>query len=196
MSKAIEVNFEVTPNPNSLKFTVSQQISTLNRGFDDPLKAGISPLASKLFGFPWASEVYIGNDYITVSKQEWVDWDIIAQPLSELIKEHIQSGQVVLFSEDEEKQNAQDAEQEDYNKILENDPEVVKQIKAFINTQVQPMVQMDGGYILFSHFQEGSLYIKMQGACSGCPSSTITLKEGIEARIQEQIPEVKEVVSI
>lgn len=183
----IQVLYESTPNPQSMKFVVTEMITT-NESLDcqDSISAMRSPLAQKLFGFPWAESVFIGPNFVTVTKQDWVDWDIIADPLSHLIKEHIESGSPVLLPN-----------QEHINQVDETaDSDVVKKIKFILNNEVRPAVAMDGGDIVFQRFEEGIVYVYMQGACAGCPSSTITLKQGIEARLCEAIAEVKGVEQV
>ena len=189
--ESIEVFYEATPNPQSMKFRITKQISQESVYFDDPLLAQRSPLAAKLFGFPWASGVYIGADFVTITKQDWVEWTVIAEPLSQLIKEHIESNEPVIV-ESSSKSGQQGSE----DGIEDSDPEVVKKIKRVLNSEIRPAVAMDGGDIIFDRFEEGTLYLEMLGACSGCPSSMVTLKQGVEARLQEIIPEVKEVVAV
>lgn len=180
----ITVNYELTPNPSTMKFTVSQKLA--DEGFECPdvQSADRSPLAAKIFGFPWASSVFIGTDFITVTKQDWVDWEILAHPLSNIIKEHIERGEPVVV------------EIIQHNDIDENDSPLVRNIKSTLNREIRPVVAMDGGDIVFNKFENGILAIHMKGACSGCPSSQVTLKEGIEVRLKELYPEIKEVVSV
>lgn len=135
------------------------------------------------FGFPRAAGVFIGSDFVTISKQEWVDWEVIAEPLAGLIREHIEMDLPILV---EATKNDED----------ENDTTTVKEIKKIINTEIRPAVAMDGGDIVFHSYEENRVYIHMQGACSGCPSSTMTLKMGIETRLREAIPEIEEVIPI
>ncbi|MCB0413234.1 MAG: NifU family protein [Bdellovibrionales bacterium] len=184
-SKNINVSYEATPNPQSMKFNLSAKICDENLEFSTPLEAERSPLASKIFGFPWTDGVYLGQTFITITKQEWVDWDILKDPLCQLIKEHIETDQEVLLPEPEK-----------MNEDSENDSEVVKQIKHILNTEIRPFVMMDGGDIVFNRYENNIVYIHMKGACSGCPSSTMTLKNGVEARLIEKIPEIKEVISL
>lgn len=178
------VTFEPTPNPATMKFHLHKNVT--DQGFDCPTAqdAERSPLASKIFGFPWTSSVYIGSDFITVTKQDWVEWDLLAQPLSGIIQEHLDNNEPIVV---------QFIEQTEDN---ENDSPLVRNIKSVLNREIRPVVALDGGDIVFSKFEANTLYVHMKGACSGCPSSTITLKEGIETRMKELFPEVHEVVSI
>lgn len=178
----IDVFYEATPNPQSMKFMVSKTIAEESVHFATAQECGRSPLAKKIFSFPWAKEVYIGTKFITVTKQEWVSWDVLADPLAGMIKEHLERGEGVLL-----------------NPVAETDGEfdspTVRQIKQILRDEIRPAVAMDGGDIVFQKFEEGRVFLHMQGACSGCPSSAMTLKDGIETRLKEAIPEVTEVVS-
>jgi Fe-S cluster biogenesis protein NfuA len=178
-----QVFYEATPNPQAMKFVVTTQIASETAFFDDAQKALRSPLATKLFGFPWAAAVMIGPNFVTITKQEWVEWSVLADPLASLIEEHLERKEGVLLDE------------KDLGKS-NDDTAVVHQIKQILNTQIRPAVAMDGGDIAFNRFENGVVYIHMQGACAGCPSSTMTLKQGIEARLKEAIPEIKEVVAL
>lgn len=182
----IQVSFESTPNPATLKFNLSMRVVESPLDFANAQEAQSSPLASKLFGFPWTDSVFIGTDFVTVTKQDWVDWDVLAEPLAGLIREHLESGEPVYM----ERPTLQDHDES------ESDSPVVKQIKRILNAEIRPVVAMDGGDILFADYKEGILALHMKGACAGCPSSTATLKEGIETRMKELIPEIKEVISI
>ncbi len=185
----ITVFYEATPNPQSMKFIITAQIAHESLNIANASEATRSPLAQKILGFPWAAGVFIGPNFVTISKQEWVDWDVIAEPLSELIKEHLQRGEPVLLPAPAEASAA--AAEEDAN-----DSPVIKQIKKILNEEIRPAVAMDGGDITFQKYENGRVHLHMQGACAGCPSSAYTLKEGIETRLKELIPEIQEVVSV
>ncbi len=188
---------EATPNPDSYKFMFNHEISTESMSFNDPLQSSRSPLAHKIFGFPWVDSVFIGTNFVTINKQDWVDWDMIAEPLSNLLKEHIEDGQPV-FAEQSKASNEQPNYEGQKHTINPDDSELIIKIKNFLDSEIRPFVAMDGGDVNFYSFNEdnGLLEINMTGACDGCPSSTATLKMGIESRIQEIIPEVKEVTSV
>ncbi len=179
----MDVYYEATPNPQSMKYMVTGTIASESAHFTSASECARSPLAQKIFSFPWAAGVFIGPTFVTVTKQDWVEWEVLAEPLSELIKEHLQSGAVVL--------STVTAEVED-----PNDSTTVRQIKQILRDEIRPAVAMDGGDIVFDKFEEGRVYLHMQGACSGCPSSALTLKDGIETRLKQAIPEILEVVSI
>lgn len=180
-----KVTFESTPNPATLKFLLQRHVT--DEAFDcpNPQEAERSPLAAKLFGFPWTSSVYVGSDFITVTKQDWVEWGMLAEPLAGLIQEHLDKGEPVAL-----KTPPHSAD------VSENDSPMVQQIKNLLNTEIRPVVALDGGDIVFSKYENNILYIHMRGACAGCPSSTATLKEGIEVRMKEAFPEITEVVAI
>jgi len=180
-----QVFYEATPNPQSLKFTVTAQIANESMNFTNVQETARSPLARKIFGFPWAAGVFIGPTFVTVTKQDWVDWDILSDPLSDLIREHLQRAEGVLLPDTSAPEDSG-----------ENDSPIVRQIKQILRDEIRPAVAMDGGDIVFEKYDEGRVYLHMQGSCSGCPSSTYTLKEGIETRLRAAIPEIQEVVSV
>ena len=180
----LKVTYETTPNPDSLKFVLSEKICDETVEFKDRQSAGRSPLALKILGFPWAKSVFLGNDFVTVTKEDWLDWEMICDPLSEMIEEHLKQGEKVLLPKKESLKDAS-AETED-----------IKKIKEILEKDIQPAVAMDGGYIEFVSYEKGIVYLSLQGACAGCPSSTITLKQGISARLQQFVPSIKEVVEV
>ena len=180
----MKVTFETTPNPATMKFNFGQKISDKSVDFPNVGSSEQSPLAAKIFGFPWTASVFLGEDFVTITKQDWVEWEVLASPLAGLLNEHIESGQPILI----ELAASLDESQ--------NDTEIVKQIKRILQNEIKPVVALDGGDIVFSKYENNILYIHMRGACSGCPSSQATLKDGIEVRMKQAFPEIKEVVSI
>lgn len=187
----VTVIYQATPNPDSMKFIVDRHIASENLNFNSQETAGRSPLAVKILGFPWAAGVFIGADFVTVTKQNWVEWQILADPLSDLIKEHIQSGQPVLNppAGPSPASSSRDDDQP-------GDSEIVLRIKKIIRENVKPAVAMDGGDITFDRYDNGKVYLGMHGACAGCPSSTATLKQGIETMLKDAIPEITEVIAV
>jgi len=183
----LTVHFESTPNPQSLKFMINRQIVDDPVAFTTSTEAEESPLAQKLFGFPWMQGVFIGHNFVTITKQDWVEWDVLSEPLRELIEEHLRSGSPIIGS-------ASSASNE-HSTEQDSDPLVI-QIKKVIEDEVRPAVAMDGGDILFHKFENNVVYLKMKGSCSGCPSSSQTLRMGIQGRLQELFPEVREVVAV
>ncbi len=180
----MKVTFEPTPNPATMKFNFNQKISDQSFDFPNVEASEKSPLAAKIFGFPWTAAVYLGEDFVTVTKQDWVDWDILATPLAGLLGEHIESGLPVMIKLEASLDESL------------TDSDVVKQIKRILQNEIKPVVALDGGDIVFSKYEDHILYLRMQGSCAGCPSSQATLKDGIEVRMKELIPEIKEVVSV
>ncbi|HEY8270362.1 MAG TPA: NifU family protein [Pseudobdellovibrionaceae bacterium] len=183
-----KVTFESTPNPATYKFLFHRQVTEEALDCPTAQEAERSPLAAKLFGFPWTSSVFIGQDFLTVTKQDWVDWNMLAEPLTGLIQEHLDKGEPVVHKA----QTAQEVSAEGFT----NDTPLVKQIKNLLDVEIRPVVALDGGDIIFNRYENNILYIHMRGACAGCPSSTATLKEGIEVRMKEAFPEIHEVVAI
>ena len=202
------VRFETTPNPQTLRFTADEVLATLSGKsfterpveFKNAAEAQFSPLAKKLFGFPWAAGVYIGRDFITVTKQDWVDWDIIAEPLAGLIEEHLESGApIVNAAKAVDTSGAMTSgvvDASDKSVAQAGDSAAIIEIKRVLNEEIRPMVAQDGGDVEFAKYEDGVVYLHMRGSCAGCPSSTMTLKMGIETRLQEAVPEIREVVSI
>ncbi len=181
------IQTETTPNPATLKFlpgcTVMEAGTANFTSADD---AGRSPLAVSLFGIDGVTGVFFGADFITVTKDADRDWDTLKPRLLGGIMEHFTSGAPVI---------TQDAADDDAEEAGE-DGEIVTQIKELLETRVRPAVAQDGGDIIYHGFEEGIVYLQMQGACSGCPSSTATLKNGIENMLRYYIPEVKEVQAV
>ena len=180
-----KISFESTPNPSTYKFLFHEELVTASQEFTSPQEAEISPLASKIFGFPWTSKVFLGKDFVSITKQDWVDWEILAEPLSGLIQEHLDKGEKLIHTLSDIKVN-------DDSQL---DPVSIK-IKQIIARDIQPVVALDGGEIVFHSYKDNVVFVQMKGSCAGCPSSTATLKQGIEVRIKELIPEVIEVVAI
>jgi Fe-S cluster biogenesis protein NfuA len=183
----LNVIYESTPNPNSMKFVVGRQIADETVYFDEPLAAARSPLALKLFNFAWVQAVMVGPDFITISKQSWVEWSQLADPLSDLISEHLERNEGVLLAKPKESAPA---------KPVAEDTPIVMQIKDILDREIRPAVARDGGDIIFDRYENNRVYLHLVGACSGCPSSTITLKQGVETRMKAAIPEIIEVISV
>lgn len=183
--------YETTPNPQAMKFIITdRRIATETISFANAQGAARSPLAKKLFGFPWAAGVFIGPDFVTVTKQDWVKWEVLAEPLADLIEEHLRRGEAVLLPPP-----SSDSATVTSGPRADDTP-TVQRIKRILDQEIRPAVAMDGGDITFSSYQDGRLYVQLQGSCSGCPSATMTLKDGIENRLRAEIPELIEVVSV
>mgnify|MGYP001288219076 CR=1 FL=1 len=179
------IQTEDTPNPNTLKFLPGGNV--LKEGtaeFTSPESALKSNLANLLFEVQGVTRVFFGLDFISVTKEEKTQWDVLKPSILTSIMEHYASGKPLIEKVDEHNEIAN---------ISEADTEVVKQIKELIDERVRPAVAMDGGDIVFCSYSEGVVTLQMRGACAGCPSSTATLKMGIENMLKHYIPEVKEV---
>ncbi len=181
------IQTETTPNPATLKFLPGQKVlSAGTLDFSDREKAKASPLALRLFELQGVERVFLAADYLSVSKAADTDWSVLKPMVLALLMDHLATGQPVLdpsFKAD----SGHNAGQED---------EISLQIRELLDTRVRPMVAMDGGDIVFESFEDGIVYLKMRGACSGCPSSTATLKSGIENMLRHYIPEVQEVRAV
>lgn len=179
------IQTESTPNPATLKFLPGQTVLEAGTAdFPTSETAGKSPLATRLFNVDGVTGVFFGTDFVTVTKSEGTAWDVIKPAILGAIMEHFQSGQLVMEGGGAASGHAEhDGE----------DSEIVSQIKELLDTRVRPAVAQDGGDIVFHGFERGIVYLHMQGACAGCPSSTLTLKMGIENLLRHYIPEVVEV---
>ena len=179
------IQTESTPNPATLKFLPGQTVlGTGTADFPSADTAGPSPLAQRIFAVNGVTGVFLGTDFVTVTKEGTQEWDVLKAPVLGAIMEHFQSGQPAMESAAAASAHA------DHDG--END-EIVTQIKELLDTRVRPAVAQDGGDIVFHGFDRGVVYLHMQGACAGCPSSTLTLKMGIENLLRHYIPEVVEV---
>lgn len=184
MTEELKIISEGTPNPNALKFVLNKTlIEGRSANFDSKDKAHNSPLARKLFDINAIEEIFIGKNFITVTKHESALWESLYNQVIDTITSHFESGEPVFASMMEE------------STASSGDP-IVDKIKEFLDTRVRPAVESDGGDIIFSGFENGIVKLRLQGACSSCPSSTITLKHGIEQMLRREIPEVKEVIAI
>lgn len=183
----ITVEHQPTPNPQSLKFVVNKNICDELLEFTDLKKAGRSPLVAKILNFPWVRSVLLGHTFVTITAEEWAEWDGLCNPIGHLIKEHIEQGEEILLPEPKKTTPSLSSEQ--------SSPEAEK-IKQIIRDEIQPAVAMDGGFIQFVSYEDKKVYVSLQGACSGCPSASITLKAGIEGRLKQVIPEIEEVIAL
>ena len=182
------IQTEETPNPSTLKFLPGREVfpngSMEFRSEQDQQK---SPLAAALFNVDGVVGVFLSDDFITITKRDDKDWHLMKSGLLGVIMEHFTANRPVVIS---------DSENSEPGSSIENgDEEVVSQIKELLYTRVRPAVAQDGGDIVFEDFTDGTVTVQMRGACAGCPSSTATLKMGIENMLRHYIPEVKEVVA-
>jgi Fe-S cluster biogenesis protein NfuA len=176
---------ERTPNPNSVKWVLSVPLMEAGRSahFESPVGKDVSSLAARLFAIEGVTGVFFASNFVTVTKQAAVEWPGLAQALVDQIKDCAASGEPTLGPA--------------YEAVAAQDTdEVATRIQRVLDEEIRPYVAQDGGDVLFAGFRDGIVEVYLQGSCSGCPSSTATLKMGIETRLREAIPEVQEVVAI
>ena len=180
------IQTEQTPNPQTLKFLPGKVVMKDGTAFFQNVDEGSnSPFAKRLFQLDGVEGVFFGSDFITITKSQSIEWQIMKPLILGAIMDHYNSGDETILI-DQKKEN-------DSLKSDGNDSDIVKQIKELLDTRVRPAVAMDGGDIIYNSFKDGIVYLHMQGACSGCPSSTATLKMGIENMLKHYVPEVQEV---
>lgn len=181
------IQTESTPNPATLKFLPGRPVGgARTHQFSDPKAATGSPLAQRLFAIDDIQAVFLGPDFVTVTKSPATDWSTIKTVVLGAIMEHFVSGEPLFNAETMESGHT----------AATGDSELVDQIKELLDTRVRPAVAKDGGDIVFRGFEEGVVYLHLQGSCAGCPSSTATLKNGIENMLRHYLPEVTEVRAV
>jgi len=182
------IQTEQTPNPATLKFLPGRTvIPSGTANFPTPESAVRAPLAQKLFALDGVTGVFFGYDFVTVTKSLDTDWYALKPGVLGVIMEVFTTGEPIMLA---------DAETTGESTAAEGDDDIVSQIKELLDTRVRPAVAQDGGDITFHGFEEGVVYLHMQGSCAGCPSSTATLKSGIENMLRHYIPEVSEVRAV
>ena len=190
-SLVISIYTEMTPNPETMKFVANKLLYPgKSIDFPDIESANPSPLAIELFGFPFVKAVFVASNFVTITRTPEADWEDIKPSIRQFLKEFLEEGKTVI-NEDE----VVHTEKNNNNIVLSEDGDVVKRIKELLENYVKPAVEMDGGAIQFKNFDDGVVTLMLQGCCSGCPSSMITLKAGIEQMMKRMIPEVTEVVA-
>lgn len=187
---------EQTPNPESLKFVTNRMLYRGTADFrEETLAKEWSPLADVLFDMPQVKGVYICNNFVTITKEFNYSWDDIMLGLKEFIKGYVQEDKEILKDGFDEAMKKIEEEAGVGYQYTGEEKELVEKIKNLIDTYVKPAVEMDGGNIEFKSFDKGVVSVILQGSCSGCPSSTVTLKSGIEGMLKRMVPEVTEVVA-
>lgn len=176
--KDVHIYLESNPNPNSLKFVVNEMLIPEGISFDFPDAESTenAPLAKELFQYPFVDRVFYMSNFITVTKKGDVEWLEIQQTIKEHIKKFLEAGNYIIEVSEPEVSNT------------EEETETVKKIKTILEEYIRPAVEQDGGAITFHSFKEGIVKVKLQGSCSGCPSSMVTLKAGIENLFQRMMP--------
>jgi Fe-S cluster biogenesis protein NfuA len=183
------IETEGTPNPATLKFLPGREVMPSGTAdFPAVAAAGASPLAQALFALPGVSRVFLGADFVTVTKDWDSDWQMLRPQVLGAIMDHLMAGRPVIEGED--------GAGADEIEVAEEDREIVAQIRELIDTRVRPAVAMDGGDIVFQRFADGIVHLRLQGSCSGCPSSRATLKHGIENMLKHYVPEVVAVQAV
>lgn len=182
----VNIQLEWTPNPNTLKYVVDQPLipSGAVAFRDGPSAEGKSPLAEKLFGIEGVSAVMLGTNFVTISKGEAGDWDAMNEAVVATLEQHLSAGEPVIVGE------------VGSGHSVASDSEIEQQIRDILDEEIRPAVMNDGGDITLDRFENGIVYLHMRGSCSGCPSSLMTLKMGIEERLRASIPDVAEVVPV
>ena len=177
--KNVHIYLESNPNPNSLKFVVNDVLIPEGMSFDfpDAASAALSPLALELFSYPFVDRVFFANNFVTVTKKGDVEWLEIQQTLKDHIRKFLEAGKLII-----------DAKESDMPSSAEEETETVKKIKTILDDYIRPAVEQDGGAITYHSFRDGIVKVKLQGSCSGCPSSTVTLKAGIENLFTRMMP--------
>jgi len=181
----VYARLEFTPNPNTLKFVVNRTL--LNRGalnFPNRLSADGAPLVQRVFEIPGVESVLLGTDFITITKTPDGSWELLGEAIPTAIEAHLGSGKPVI-----EPHFSRPPDEACVNPIE-------KQIREVLDNEIRPAVAMDGGDITFGKYEDGIVYLHLQGSCSMCPSSVATLKMGVESRLKDVVPEIKEVVQI
>jgi Fe-S cluster biogenesis protein NfuA len=188
------IHTEQTPNPATRKFLPGQTVlESGSRDFPDEKSAEGSPLAAALFGTGMVEGVFFGRDFVSVTAAPGVPWDELEPVVLEALLDHFVSGAPLFRSG-----SAADIQISDEADFKEDpaDSDIIEQIKELLETRVRPAVAQDGGDIVYRGYRDGRLFLAMQGACSGCPSSTVTLKQGIESLIRHYVPEVESVEAV
>lgn len=180
----------MTPNPETMKFVANKLLLPgKSADFPDEASAKPSPLATELFSFPFIRGVFIASNFVTLTKTGETDWNDVMPTVKAFLKEYLEEGRTIVNEDELAAQIAENATSS------ADDSDVVKRIKELLENYVKPAVEMDGGAIQFKNYAHGKLTLMLQGSCSGCPSSMITLKAGIEGMMKRMIPEVREVMA-
>jgi len=177
--KNIHIYLESNPNPNSLKFVLNEILVPEGMSFDFPNQesANEAPLAQELFSYPFVTRVFYMSNFITVTKNESIQWIEVQDTIKNHIKNFLEAGKLILDSKAPAKENT------------DEDSETVQKIKTILDEYIRPAVEQDGGAISFHSLIDGVVTVTLQGSCSGCPSSTITLKAGIENLFKKLMPD-------
>jgi len=176
--KNIHIYLESNPNPNSLKFVINEMLVPEGMSFDfpDSASASLSPLAQELFTYPFVDRVFFASNFVTVTKKSDVEWLEVQNAIKNHIKKFLDDGRFIIEAD------------ESAEAPVEEETETIKKIKTILEEYIRPAVEQDGGAITYHSFDNGVVKVKLQGSCSGCPSSTVTLKAGIENLFTRMMP--------
>lgn len=197
MKIPVTIYSEITPNPSTMKFVANKYILPSGESANFTSKKdtlGFSPLAEELFQLPFVDGVFMASNFVTITKTDNVSWDFITMQLREFIREWISEGKEILLKSQEYEEPA--IANTDINQLNFDKSEFDHKIAALLDEYVRPAVENDGGAIDYVGYKEGQVTVLMKGSCAGCPSSTATLKGGIETLLKQHIPEVKEVIAL
>ncbi|MEZ4751765.1 MAG: NifU family protein [Bdellovibrionota bacterium] len=189
-TEAIYVNLEFTPNPNTLKFSVNRNLlPTGAANFTHLSQCEGAPLAKQVFEVPGVEAVMVGTNFVTITKSPNGNWDTIAEKVPDTIQSFLESDTSPFtpkwFEEEQARRESQGS-----------GTDVESRVREILDQEIRPAVAMDGGDITFDRYEDGVVYLYLQGACSSCPSSAMTLKMGVETRLKDAVPEVREVVQV
>lgn len=187
-TEPVSISLEFTPNPNTLKFVVNRTF--MERGaanFLNKAKAEHAPLAHKLFDIPGVDAVMVGTNFVTITKSAAGSWDVLAEEVPKTIEKQITSGGEIFDK---------DWDPASLTAATGNETDIEKKIREVLDNEIRPAVAMDGGDITFGKYEDGVVYLHLQGSCSSCPSSVATLRMGVETRLKEVVPEIREVVQV
>ncbi len=183
---SFQIETEFTPNPHALKFNTGKTLlATGTANFSTREAAEKSPLAKKIFGVRGIEGVFIGHDFVTISRNPGMDtWGSLISPVTHILKTHLETGEPIV------------SQGWEHSTVPESGSDIEKKIRKILDERVRPAVARDGGDILFQSYKEGVVSLHLQGSCSSCPSSTATLKAGVERMLREYVPEIKEVIQV
>jgi Fe-S cluster biogenesis protein NfuA len=191
MTKVVEVYAEATPNPGVMKFVTNQHLTDGVYEFRNVEEAAASPLAQKLFYFPFVKEVFLSANFISIQKFETIDWQDVMIETRSFIREWLMENDIVVLEGEAEDRS------DSFGTHVQSDDELSQAVVQILDEYVQPAVASDGGFIRFVSLEEGVVNVELQGSCNGCPSSVMTLKSGIENMMHQMLPgKIKEVRAI
>lgn len=188
---AYNIQILATPDQQKKQFKFDFKVSNKTVEYQNSTQAQRSSIATKIFGFPWTEKVEVGPDYVVVQKQDWVDWDILAEPLAGLIREHFE-----MKSEDGVSEFEENPDLPQQTQISESSDPVVIQVQKVLDSEINPMVASHGGKISLVDVQGDTAFVRLEGGCQGCSSSQATLRQGVEVAIRRSVPSIKSVIDV